>query len=90
MRVPLLAGTTTGVSYNKTPPAHPDAIPPRPMSTMKVRGRRALLTHATNAHTDGDSWIYIADANVIFTGDLFYNNSRYPMIDSPMAATSAA
>jgi len=44
-------------------------------------GREALLTHATNAHTDGDSWIYLADANVIFTGDLFYNNGRYPTID---------
>ena len=24
---------------------------------------------------------YLADANVIFTGDLFVNNNRYPMID---------
>jgi endopeptidase Clp ATP-binding regulatory subunit ClpX len=49
--------------------------------TVKVRGGRALLTHAANAQTDGDSWIYLADANVIFAGDLFYNNDRYPMID---------
>ena len=49
--------------------------------TVTIRGREALLTHATNAHTDGDSWIYLADANVIFTGDLFYNNGFYPMID---------
>ena len=49
--------------------------------TVAIRGREALLTHATNAHTDGDSWIYLADANVIFTGDLFYNNGIYPMID---------
>jgi glyoxylase-like metal-dependent hydrolase (beta-lactamase superfamily II) len=47
---------------------------------VRVRGREALLTHATNAHTDGDSWIYLADVNVIFTGDLFYNNGSYPMI----------
>jgi glyoxylase-like metal-dependent hydrolase (beta-lactamase superfamily II) len=85
VRVRLLAGTTNGLSYNKSPPAHPDAIPTETYvggtKTVEIRGRKALLTHATNAHTDGDSWIYLADANVIFTGDLFYNNRRYPTID---------
>jgi glyoxylase-like metal-dependent hydrolase (beta-lactamase superfamily II) len=85
VRVRLLAGTTNGVTYNKSPPAPTDAIPTETYvggtKTVTVRGREALLTHATNAHTDGDSWVYLADANVIFTGDLFYNNSRYPTID---------
>src|SRR5215467_3430331 len=85
VRVRLLAGTTNGLSYNKSPPAHADAIPTETYvggtKTVRVRGREALLTHATNAHTDGDSWIYLADANVIFTGDLFYNSGRYPTID---------
>jgi cyclase len=85
VRVRLLAGTTNGLNYNKSPPAHPDAIPTETYvggtKTVEVRGRRALLTHATNAHTDGDSWIHLADADVIFTGDLFYNNGGYPMID---------
>ena len=85
VRVRLLAGTANGLSYNKSPPAHPDAIPTETYvggtKTVAVRGREALLTHATNAHTDGDSWIYLADADVIFTGDLFYNNGRYPTID---------
>jgi glyoxylase-like metal-dependent hydrolase (beta-lactamase superfamily II) len=85
VRVRLLAGTTNGVNYNKVPPASADAIPTETYvggsKTVTVRGREALLTHATNAHTDGDSWIYLADADVIFTGDLFYNNRRYPMID---------
>ena len=85
MAVRLLAGTTNSLNYNKSPPAGPDAIPTETYvggtKTVEVRGRSALLTHATNAHTDGDSWIYLADANVIFTGDLFYNNDRYPMID---------
>lgn len=49
--------------------------------TVALSGREVLLTHATNAHTDGDSWIYLADGDVIFTGDLFYNDGRYPMID---------
>jgi glyoxylase-like metal-dependent hydrolase (beta-lactamase superfamily II) len=85
VRLRLLAGTTNGISYNKSPPAAPDAVPTETYvggtKTVAVRGREALLTHATNAHTDGDSWIYLADANVIFTGDLFYNNGRYPTID---------
>jgi glyoxylase-like metal-dependent hydrolase (beta-lactamase superfamily II) len=85
VRLRLLAGTTNGLSYNKSPPAHSDAIPTETYvggtKTVRVRGREVLLTHATNAHTDGDSWIYLADANVIFTGDLFYNNGRYPTID---------
>ena len=85
VRVRLLAGTTNGLSYNKSPPAPADAIPTETYvggtKTVAVRGREALLTHATNAHTDGDSWIYLADADVIFTGDLFYNNGRYPTID---------
>src|SRR5207244_12061809 len=34
-----------------------------------------------NPHTDGDSWIYLPYANFIFTGDLFYNNGRYPTTD---------
>jgi len=85
VRVRLLAGTTNSLNYNKSPPASPDAIPTETYvggtKTVAVRGRSALLTHATNAHTDGDSWIHLADADVIFTGDLFYNNDRYPMID---------
>src|SRR5580693_1041871 len=85
VRVRLLAGTTNSLNYNKNPPASPDAIPTETYvggtKAVEVRGRSALLTHATNAHTDGDSWIHLADANVIFTGDLFYNNDRYPMID---------
>jgi glyoxylase-like metal-dependent hydrolase (beta-lactamase superfamily II) len=85
VRVRLLAGTTNGLNYNKSPPAHPDAVPTETYiggtKTVAIRGREARLTHATNAHTDGDSWIYLADADVIFTGDLFYNNGRYPTID---------
>src|SRR5258707_7573528 len=85
VRVRLLAGTTNGLNYNKSPSAHPDAIPTETFvggtKAVAVPGREALLTHATNAPTDGDSWVYLADANVIFTGDLFYNNSRYPTID---------
>ena len=32
--------------------------------TIEVGGRKAVLTHINNAHTDGDTWVYFADANV--------------------------
>jgi cyclase len=39
------------------------------------------LTHVANAHTDGDTWVYFADANVIATGDTMNNLKRYQNID---------
>jgi glyoxylase-like metal-dependent hydrolase (beta-lactamase superfamily II) len=32
-------------------------------------------------HTDGDTWIYFDDANVLDTGDTFTNTGRYNTID---------
>jgi cyclase len=49
--------------------------------TLEVGGRRAELTHVTNAHTDGDTWIYFADANVLCTGDTMNNTKRYQTVD---------
>jgi glyoxylase-like metal-dependent hydrolase (beta-lactamase superfamily II) len=49
--------------------------------TLEVGGRKALLTHVNNAHTDGDTWVYFADANVISTGDVMNNNHRYQQVD---------
>ena len=48
---------------------------------MEVGGRKAQLTHVANAHTDGDTWVYFADANVLATGDTFNNLKRYQNID---------
>ncbi len=48
--------------------------------TLEVKGRVAQLTHPANAHTDGDTYVYFADANVLATGDTF-GNGRYPNID---------
>jgi glyoxylase-like metal-dependent hydrolase (beta-lactamase superfamily II) len=36
--------------------------------------------HAPHAHTDGDSFIYFKNANVIHAGDIFFNGF-YPFID---------
>lgn len=84
IRVRLAAGTQNGLTGNKTPPAEAGALPGETYvgGTRKVDvgGRTAVVTHANNAHTDGDSWVLFADANVIATGDIF-TNGRYPNID---------
>jgi cyclase len=49
--------------------------------TVQVGGRKALLNHVYNAHTDGDTWVYFDDANVLDTGDTFGNTGRYNTID---------
>jgi cyclase len=80
----LAAGTVNGLTGNKTPPAPAGAIPADTYiggaKKLDVGGRTALLTHVNNAHTDGDTWVYFADANVLATGDIF-TNGRYPNID---------
>jgi cyclase len=49
-------------------------------TTLRVKGRLAKLGHPKNAHTDGDTYVYFADANVLSTGDIV-TLGRYPNID---------
>jgi cyclase len=83
-RVRLAAGTINGLTGNKSQPAEADAIPTQTyqVGSMKVEvgGRVARVNHVINAHTDGDSWIVFADANVIALGDT-YSSRNYPNID---------
>lgn len=44
-------------------------------------GDRIDLTHETRAHTDGDAVVYFEKANVVHTGDLYWNG-LYPLIDA--------
>jgi len=85
IRVRLAAGTMNGLTGNKTAPAAADALPTETYvggsKTVEVGGRKAQLTHVNNAHTDGDTWVYFADANVLDTGDTFTNAGRYSTID---------
>ena len=85
IRVRLAAGTTNGTSGQKTAPAQPGALPKQTYfggsTTIEVGGRKAVLTHVNNAHTDGDTWVYFADANVISTGDVMNNLKRYQQVD---------
>jgi len=83
IRVRLAAGTTNGLTGNKTAPAEADAIPTETYLVggikVEVGGRVAQISHVITAHTDGDSWVYFPDANVLALGDTFTRN--YPNLD---------
>jgi glyoxylase-like metal-dependent hydrolase (beta-lactamase superfamily II) len=85
IRVRLAAGTTNGTTGNKAPPVAPGALPKQTYvggsMVLEVGGRKATLTHVNNAHTDGDTWVYFADANVLATGDVMNSNHRYQQVD---------
>ena len=85
IRVRLSAGTKNGITGAATPPVAPGAVPKQTYTggsmTLTVGGRTAQLTHVNNAHTDGDTWVYFADANVLCTGDTMNNTKRYQTID---------
>jgi cyclase len=85
IRLRLAGGTTNGITGNKTQPVPADALPTDTYfggtKTIEVGGRKAVLTHVYNAHTDGDTYVYFADANVLCTGDTFNNRKRYQTID---------
>jgi cyclase len=49
--------------------------------TLRVGRREAALKHFANAHTDGDTYVYFADANVLATGDIVTLGTRYPNIN---------
>jgi glyoxylase-like metal-dependent hydrolase (beta-lactamase superfamily II) len=85
IRVRLAAGTVSMMTGAKAPPRPPEAMPKQTYYggsfTLEAGGRKAQLTHVANAHTDGDTWVYFADANVLATGDTFNSLKRYQNID---------
>src|SRR6516162_8488473 len=86
IRVRLAAGNApNGLTSAKMAPQPADALPTDTYccgtKTVEVGGRKALLSHVYNAHTDGDTWVYFDAANVLDTGDTFTNTGRYNTID---------
>jgi cyclase len=86
IRVRLVAGNApNGLTGAKMAPQPADGLPTDTYSggtkTVEVGGRKAVLNHVYNAHTDGDTWVYFDDANVLDTGDTFGNTGSYNTID---------
>jgi cyclase len=86
IRARLAAGNApNGLTGAKMAAQPADGLPTDTYSggstTVEVGGRKALLTHVYNAHTDGDTWVFFDDANVLDTGDTFTNTGRYSTID---------
>jgi len=70
--------------FDRTVPASPkDALPVVTFTRdidFHLNGETIHAMHLSNAHTDGDSIIIFKDADVIHTGDIFFNG-LYPFID---------
>ncbi len=79
----LATGTRNGLTGNMVPPAPAIALPKetyKETMTVRLQGRSAELKHPVDVHTDGDTYIYFADANVLVAGDIVFFG-RYPNID---------
>jgi glyoxylase-like metal-dependent hydrolase (beta-lactamase superfamily II) len=80
----LASGNISNLSGAQNPPLPAEGLPGRTYEsgsiTLEVKGRGAKLTHPEHAHTDGDTYVYFADANVLSTGDTF-NNGHYQNSD---------
>ncbi len=48
--------------------------------TIYLDGEEIQLTHLKNAHTDGDTVVYFKNANILHTGDLYFEIG-FPYID---------
>jgi glyoxylase-like metal-dependent hydrolase (beta-lactamase superfamily II) len=72
-------------------------VPPSPQSALPVvtfahnvslhlNGEHVSAVHVSNAHTDTDTLLFFANANVVHTGDL-YMNPWYPFVDLSSAGS---
>lgn len=48
--------------------------------TVHINGEDILIFHVHNAHTDGDSFVWFTQSNVLHMGDCFFSG-RFPFID---------
>lgn len=84
-----LASPTPGANGQTPAAAPPAALPTSLYSdsvTVAVAGPSAQVIHIANAHTDGDSFVYFPEANVMAVGDTGGPN-RYPNMDVPGGGT---
>lgn len=67
----------------KVPPAPKVALPVVTFDntiSFHINGDDVMATHIHNAHTDGDSFIYFTNNNVLHTGDSYFQGA-FPYID---------
>lgn len=79
-----MAVDTEITAFGSVVPASPRAALPtltfNDNLTLHLNGDEARVIHYKNSHTDGDSLIHFVNANVIHTGDLWFNGI-YPFVD---------
>jgi glyoxylase-like metal-dependent hydrolase (beta-lactamase superfamily II) len=83
VRKRLAEGTISGLTGAKIAPVTGAGLPTNVYTdtmTLKIAGRSADLHYIANAHTDGDTYVYWTEANVLSTGDTM-STGRYPNID---------
>jgi cyclase len=78
------------VAFGRRVPASPaEALPVVTFDrtlTLHLNGDEIHLFHVDPAHTDGDSVVEFREANVIHTGDTYFNG-MYPFIDTSSGGT---
>ena len=85
VRKRLESGGVISFFNAQVPPANPSALPiitfPQSMS-FHMNGQKLDIMHigSGNAHTDGDSVVFFSPANIVHTGDIYFNG-LYPFID---------
>ena len=83
----LASGTMRdGAKYS---PAPADALPTITYSdhaSLFMDGEEIRLTHVPNAHSDGDTIVYFANAHLIDTGDN-YRTDGFPLVDQDNGGT---
>jgi glyoxylase-like metal-dependent hydrolase (beta-lactamase superfamily II) len=83
VRERLRTGSFIEAFNMKRPGVPPEGLPLVTFSediSFHLNDNSVRAIHVPHVHTDGDSFIYFVGANVIHTGDLFFNGF-YPFID---------
>lgn len=83
VRERLLSGSYLKPFDMSQPGAAKEALPVVTFSrdiSFHLNGDTVQVLYAPHSHTDGDSFVYFKKANVLHTGDLFFNGF-YPFID---------
>lgn len=84
VRTRMAAGQFMAAFDREVPPAPAAALPVVTFAdsvSLHLGGQRIDLVHVAPAHTDGDAFVHLPDADVLHTGDVFFNGI-YPFIDT--------